>query len=60
MILVMRSDCSAMMRAFFSTSGTSPAFFSRLRARPPMTLSGVPTSCAMPAASSPMAASFSD
>ena len=60
MILVMRCVCVAMMPAFLATSAGSTAFFSSWRARPPMTLSGVPTSWAMPAASWPMVASFSE
>jgi hypothetical protein len=52
MIRVIRAVCSAMISAFFSTvSGCSDAFFWIARARPAMTLSGVPTSCAISAAS---------
>ena len=60
MILVMRAICSAMMPAFFSTaSRIARLLLDRARARPPMTFSGVPTSCAISAAIWPIVASFS-
>ena len=46
-------------RRSWSTSAASPAFLVSARARPPMTLSGVPSSCAISAAIWPMVASFS-
>ena len=59
MILVMRTTSSEIRPAFFVTSAASPAFLLSDRARPPMTFSGVPTSCAISAAIWPMVASFS-
>jgi hypothetical protein len=46
MIRVIRVACSAMMSAFLATLAGSPAFLARPRARPTMTLSGVPTELA--------------
>ena len=59
MMRVMRAVCSATISAFFSTASGSRDFFWIDRARPAITLSGVPTSCAISAASWPMVASFS-
>ncbi len=50
MIFVMRATSSLMMPAFLATSAASSAFLVSVRARPPITLSGVPTSCAISAA----------
>ena len=59
MILVMRATSPLMMPAFLATSPASPAFLVIVRARPPITFSGVPSSCAISAAIWPMVASFS-
>ena len=59
MMRVMRAACSAMMSAFLVTASALSDFLAIVRARPAMTLSGVPTSCAISAAIWPIVASFS-